>query len=285
MRILRKRRLWLLVFALLATAAYVHQAMPPPFPTQADASRDGVERRSYSLPGSPIKISYLRNGDVSGRRVIFVHGTPGSAIQFERYLAAVPKDAEFIAIDRPGFGQSNPDMAVTSLSEQAKALQPLLVERKGAWPILVGHSLGGPIVARAAVDNPGKVGGLLILAGAFDPQQEHVYAIQNVADWAWVRDLLPTMLRNANQELIALKPQLEILAPRLIGIGCTVSVIHGTKDANVPYANVAFIKAHYSAARLTVQTIPGQGHFLPEFERTRIVGTLARLLKAAPKPC
>lgn len=97
--------------------------------------------------------------------------------------------------------------------------------------------------------------------------------------------MLPRALRNANLELMALKGELQKLSPRLAGIGCHVAVIHGTADANVPYANVAFLRTHLTRARLTVETIPGQNHFLPEKEENRIKRTLAGLLDEAPRPC
>lgn len=269
----------------LAFVLIVRDAIAPPWPTEADARRDGVERRHYSVSGRALTVSYLRKGDPAGRRVIFVHGTPGDATQFERYLAAVPHGAEFIAVDRPGFGHSKPKTAVTSLAQQAAALRPLLIDRGGGWPILVGHSLGGPVIAQVAADNPGKVGGLLILAGALDPKLEHVYAIQYGAEWPGVRDLLPAALRNSNRELIALKGELEKLAPRLARIRCHVAVVHGTSDAEVPYANVAFIKTNFAAAHLSIETVPRQNHYLPENEKARIDQSIATLLRDAPKPC
>ena len=86
--------------------------------------------------------------------MILVHGTPGDATAWTDYLETPIDGAEMIAVDRPGFGCSTPRTAVPSLEAQARALEPLLVERGGAWPILVGHSQGGPIIVRTAIDYP-----------------------------------------------------------------------------------------------------------------------------------
>jgi pimeloyl-ACP methyl ester carboxylesterase len=280
-----KKRWWILGVAVAVPLGVVGHWGPPLSPGEADAAHDHVERRSYQIPESGLKVSYLRKGERSGRRVIFVHGTPGDALEWEGYLATVPHGVEMLAVDRLGFGASEPDKAVTSLAEQAAALKPLLINQGGGWPILVGHSLGGPVVGQLAADNPGKVGGLLILAGSFDPGQEHIYAIQYAGEWSAIRSILPNSLRNANRELIALKGELETLAPRLAGIRCHVAVIHGTSDSQVPYANVAFQRSHLTNARLTVETIPGQNHFLPQNEAARIGRTLTDLLREVPKPC
>lgn len=249
----------------LVVAAY---AFMPPIPDMKGPDKDAIAqlpRSSYTVPGMPgVSVSYLHAGDPAGRRVIFVHGTPGDAADWGEYLLHVPAGFEYIAIDRPGFGESKPTNSMPSLEKQAAAIEPLLVERDGQWPVLVGHSLGGPVVVQTAADYPGKVGGLLVLAGALDPGQEHVQTIQWIGNWPVVRWLLPRPLRDANQELIPLKGQLQQLEPKLAGIRCPIEILHGTKDHLVPYANVAFMQAHFrSNPDVHVMTIPNQDHFLP----------------------
>ena len=257
----------------------------PDTPGPDDVTRSGIERGSYRVPGSPLRVSFLRKGDPAGRRVIFVHGTPGSAQGWARLLARPPAGVDLIAVDRPGFGATIPPGPVASLADQAAALAPLLTEQGGDWPILVGHSLGGPIIAQAALDHPGRVGGLLILAGSFDPALEHVYAVQRLAEWPGLRAALPQALRNANVELMALKPQLETLAPRLQQLRCRVAVVHGTKDAQVPYANVRFLQLRVAGARLSVRTLPGVNHFLPWNSQTIVEATIAELLAEVAGRC
>jgi pimeloyl-ACP methyl ester carboxylesterase len=256
----------------------------PDTPRADEVARSGVERGAYDVPGARTRVSFLRKGDPAGRRVVFVHGTPGSADGWARFLADPPRGTELIAVDRPGFGATVPPGAVTSLKGQAAALAPLLVERDGRWPILVGHSLGGPIVAQAALDHPGRVGGLVILAGSFDPALEHVYGVQRMGEWPGVRSLLPRALRNANLELMALRPELEALGPRLRNLRCRVAVVHGTEDAQVPYANVAFLRPRLTAARLSVRTLRGADHFLPWNRQALVEETIAGVLADA-SPC
>lgn len=256
----------------------------PETPTAADAVRDRLTRTSYAAGG--LTVSMVSRGPKAARRIIFIHGTPGSALAWERYIAAPPPGVEAIAIDRPGFGATLPVGAVTSLRAQAAAIAPLLVRRDGHLPILVGHSLGGPIAAQVAVDNPGRVGGLLILAGSFDPAVEETWAIQYAGEWPLIRSILPTALRSANRELMALKPELEALAPRLAALRCPVRVIHGTKDDNVPYSNVAFLRAQLPAtADFALTTLPGQNHFIVWNEEPRVRAVLAAMLAGDAKPC
>jgi pimeloyl-ACP methyl ester carboxylesterase len=252
----------------------------PPAPQASAEQIAAIPRASYRAPAG-YDISYLRGGNEAARRVIFVHGTPGAADGWGEFVANVPNGFEYVAVDRPGFGRSGPERAVVPLQEQAAALAPLLVEKGGGWPILVGHSLGGPIVARLAADQPGKVGALVILAGSLDPGLEQVHWAQPVGEWPGVRSMLPRTLRNANLELMGLKPHLEALAPLLERIECPVLIVHGTADKLVPYANVRFMKARFARAELEVTTIREGDHFLPWNRQGEIRSAILRAVEAS----
>ena len=264
-----------------ALIALLGSCGPPSLPKETKAAIKKLPRDSYGvqIPDAGT-VSYLYGGDRNGRRVIWVHGTPGEADGFGEFLLNVPKGYEYISIDRPGFGKSEPRGSVPSLERQAQAIAPLLERRNGQWPILVGHSLGGPIIAQVAADYPGKVGGLLILAGALDPGQEKVLIIQRFAQWGGARWMVPRMMKNSNQELIPLKGQLQALEPKLASIKVPIGIVHGTKDTLVPYANVPFMQAHFTGAGpLDIVTLQGENHFLPWKDQQVIKDALARLMQ------
>jgi len=217
--------------------------------------------------------------------VIFIHGTPGSADGWSDYLLNVPDGFDYVAVDRPGFGASGPRGSVPSLGDQAAALAPLLVSRRGRLPILVGHSLGGPIAAQIAADYPGKVGALVIVAGSLDPELEQIHWAQPLGEWVGLRALLPRAMRNANQELLALKPHLEALAPRLVTLNCPVVIVHGTADRLVPYANVAFMQKMMTSIRPRVITLEKRDHFLPWKEADEVRNAIALAAESAAGRC
>jgi pimeloyl-ACP methyl ester carboxylesterase/membrane protein DedA with SNARE-associated domain len=251
-------RLWSAISVVLAAAACTTPRAGAP-----DADVEALRRTLGA--GAPLNttLSYLVAGNPAGPRLILVHGTPGQATGWVDYLLDPPPGLEVVALDRPGFGRSGPDRAVATLGAQAAAVVALLPV-DGRPVVLLGHSLGGPVIARVAAEHPTRVHALVLLAGSLDPAQETIHPAQRVGAWGPVRCLLPRAIRNANAELMALKPELEALAPMLPRIRAKVVIVHGTLDDLVPMANVPFIEARLTGARC-VRTIrlEGRNHFLP----------------------
>lgn len=238
-------------------------------------------RRSLSLHGlaqggPPVTVSYLVAGDPAAARLILVHGTPGAADGWADFLADPPPGLEVVALDRPGFGDSGPEGAVTALGDQAEAVAALL-PGDGRPAILLGHSLGGAVAALAAARHPERVGALILLAASLDPGLERIHPLQHVGAWAPVRAVLPRPIRNANAELLALKPELEALRPELALVRCPVLIVHGTEDDLVPFSNVAYAEAHLTGAcRVETVVLDGADHFLPWNAAPTVRAAIAR---------
>jgi pimeloyl-ACP methyl ester carboxylesterase len=221
------------------------------------------ELRRTVVSAAGVPTSHLAAGDPTGVRLLLVHGTPGSALGWADYLLQPPAGFDVTAVDRPGFGESGPAAAVTSLAAQAAAVAALL-PRDGRPAVVLGHTLGGAVAARVAAEHPDRVDALVLLAAALDPALERVHPLQRVGQWPPVRALLPRALRNANAELLALKAELASLTGLLGRIRCPVFIVHGTADDLVPPANVAYAQRHLrGAAQVTTRLLPGHDHFLP----------------------
>lgn len=266
MRLFRYRRsglrtAWrsLLIAGAGCVAFVIYLAVAP----RGGRNEDAALHRDFLDLDDDAAVSYLRSGDPGAPRVIYVHGTPGSAAAWEAYLRDPIVGFESIAIDRFGFGESKPDGPVPSLKEQARAIAPFLVERDGRWPILVGHSFGAPIICRAAADYPGRVGGLVLVCGSMDPALEKVAWYQHAAEFWFIPRLLPRGIRNANRELFAFKQELEELRPLLAGISCPIVIIHAKNDWLVEVANVGFMRKSFPEDRIFDEIILQTGnHFL-----------------------
>jgi pimeloyl-ACP methyl ester carboxylesterase len=131
-------------------------------------------------------------------------------------------------------------------------------------------------VCQAALDFPGKVGGIAILAGALSPELEQVYWYQRVADFAFVPWLLPHIVTTSNREMLPLKRELESLSARLPDIACPVVIMHGQKDMLVPFANVAYMQQKIPADRIKdLIVLPDENHFLPWTAESTIRSAIA----------
>ncbi|MCY4192370.1 MAG: alpha/beta hydrolase [Rhodospirillaceae bacterium] len=284
----------MLVLLIMIGVANIISACSIPGPKAAKNEIAGLQEVTWQVAadstmvkgGEGFRMSARIAGNSQGRRIIFIHGTPGQASGWADYLLTVPEDLEYIAIDRPGFGKSGPVGAIVSLKRQAAAIEHLLVRRGGRWPIIVGHSLGGPIAARAAADFPSKVGGLIILAGSLDPALEKIELIQKIVRIFALDRLLPRRMRNANLELLGLQPELKSLQVKLGGIKCPLTIIHGTKDTLVPYSNVSFMQRKMKAAQpQKVLRLDGKMHFLPWLEKPAIDQAIGEMARWTTKSC
>jgi len=231
-------------------------------------------------------INYLHVGDEHLPLVVFVHGSPGSLSAFIHFMAdtALLKRAQLISVDRAGFGESNFGNAEKSLQNQALYLRPILEKYKNNKPvILVGHSLGGPVIVRMAMDYQSMVDGLVIVAGSLDPELE--------PNETWFRAplatpflswLLPRSFRASNFEIYKLKPELQKMLPLWKNITCSVKIIQGKKDGLVSPANADFAKKMLVNASSTDFIIKeDMSHFVPwehpELIRTAILNLLMEL--------
>jgi pimeloyl-ACP methyl ester carboxylesterase len=230
------------------------------------------------------EIHYVETGDTTHPLVLFVHGSPGSMDAFFHFLVdttLLPK-ALLISTDRPGFGYSNFGVAEPSLKKQALALKPILEKYANNKPrILVGHSLGGPLIVKMAMEYPDLIDGLIIVAGSIDPELE--------PNEVWFRApfatpflswLLPRSLRSSNEEIYALKPELEEMIPYWKNVTCPVIVIQGKVDELVPYENINFARKMLINAPVEFVIKDDMNHFVPwsdpDLIRTAVLKMLAK---------
>jgi len=217
-----------------------------------------------TTPSGVVRYVVLENPHLP--TVVFIHGTPGSWDNFARLMAnpALLERAQLVALDRPGFGGSQPGRAEPSLKRQAVAVAAVVNEvTPGGSALLVGHSLGAPIAARVAIDFPALASGLIMVAPSIDPELEHLWWIQRPADWPLFAWLVPSDLRTCNRELLPLRDELEELLPHWSEIRVPVTVIQGEDDSLVPAANADFAQRHLTQAPLVVERLQGVDHFIP----------------------
>lgn len=209
-------------------------------------------------------IHYTHTGKEGKPLFIFLHGSPGSSSAFIDYLAdtSLSSHIQMISVDRPGNGFSDFGKAVASFEEQARLLQPLMERHKASKIILAGHSLGGPIICRMAMDYPKQVDGLLILAGSIDPELEPKEPWRKPMNTALLRWILPKSFRVSNVEILTAKQELYKMMPLWETITIPVVVMQGKKDSLVPKGNADFAeKMLTNSKEVDIQILEKENHF------------------------
>ena len=213
------------------------------------------------------KINYLVVGNDQLPLVIFVHGSPGSLSAFIDFMAdsILLERAQLISVDRPGFGESNFGYGEKSLKRQAQVLKPILEKYKSGRPIfLVGLSLGGPVIARMAMDYPELIDGLIIVAGSIDPDLEpNETWFRAPLATPFLRWILPRSFRASNQEIYHLKPELQEMLPLWAKVKIRTIVIQGKKDVLVDPGNADFAKKMLTNAPVELVLVDDMNHFVP----------------------
>ncbi|CAN5884506.1 alpha/beta fold hydrolase [soil metagenome] len=211
-------------------------------------------------------LHYAVSGSDSLPTLIFVHGSPGSWMNYMIYMcnSALRHKFRMVSIDRPGFGYSDFGKAM-HLQDQCNIILPLLRTLKNERPMyLCGHSMGGPVVVQLAATAPELFKTLIIASGSIDVMQEKKEIWRRVMAVRPLYWLLPGAFGPSNTELLYLKKDLVPLQQEFKKITCNVHFIHGDEDTWVPIENIAYgIQMMVNAKSIAADTIHGADHMIP----------------------
>ncbi|PRX54762.1 alpha/beta fold hydrolase [Flagellimonas meridianipacifica] len=232
--------------------------------TAAFFNEKNVEYISNTVEIDGNKVHYVQTGKPDAPTLVFIHGSPGSWDAYKNYLVDSTLSSKFriIAPDRPGFGKSGFRRSA-SLAEQSAILNQIFKKMDNGKPIsLIGHSYGGPLIVKMALDAP-LYDNLVILAGALDPKAEKPEKWRVPLTWIPLKYLVPGALKPSNDELWLLKKELKELEPSLNELRTKTLIIHGKKDKLVPYSNVPFMVENFkNVDSLKVVTLENENHFI-----------------------
>ena len=255
-------------------------------------SEESVTAAFNAVPYEPIEdvldykgqpIHFIELGDPAKPTVLFVHGSPGSWDNFYRHMTTprLLEHARVIAITRPGYGKSGGGTYEPSLEKQAAAILHVLDHRSPDQPaVLFGHSYGGPVVARMAMDAPDRVASLVLAAASIAPDLEKTLWYQIPASVPPIRWFVPPDLNVCNLEILALKDELEAMMPLWQHITVPVTVIHGDQDTLVPVANADFAERMLVNAPITMKRFDSMDHFFIWSQENLVIDSLLELLRA-----
>ena len=148
--------------------------------------------RGRELDG--LTLHYVAEG--RGPPVLLVHGLGGFAESWRHNLPELGRQARVYALDLPGFGQSaKPLLRPYSLGFFVGALEGVRRALALTRPTLIGHSLGGAVVAAYALAYPNQVDRLVFIGAVvpgFDYRPAWIYRLLSAPG---IGELLAQLLR------------------------------------------------------------------------------------------
>jgi pimeloyl-ACP methyl ester carboxylesterase len=118
-----------------------------------------------SVDGIPIHSS----SDGKGPALVFVHGWTCDSTSWAAQVPAFDKKYQVITLDLPGHGKSgSPKDGKLSMDLFARAVEAVRVEAKAQQVVLIGHSMGAPVIRQYAHLYPDRVAGLVAVDGPLD---------------------------------------------------------------------------------------------------------------------
>jgi pyruvate dehydrogenase E2 component (dihydrolipoamide acetyltransferase) len=244
-----------------------------------------------------IRVRYARQGG-GDRTVVLVHGFGGDLDNWLFNLGPLTEQAEVVAVDLPGHGQSELTLPGASVEALAAFVVAFLDELGLDTVDLVGHSLGAAIASNIALDQPGRVTSVALLAPAgFGPEIDAGY-LDGFVSAKTKRELKPVLgrlfadERLVNRTLVdgvlrykrldgvdALLAELrdgvfaggqQVALPgrRLGETGVPVLVVWGAADQVIPSSH-----AEHAPAGATVAVLDDAGHMV-QMEKASDVNAL-----------
>jgi len=232
--------------------------------------------KEYSISAGNRNIFFVTSGCLKNHNkiLIFIHGSPGGWNDYSFYL----KDKDLrnvfciVSLDRPGFGLSGSDISVADLQTQSDLIRvaiehflkdQILIHQSKPKLILVGHSYGGPIAAKVALDIGYPKEALFLLSSSMDFRLEEVRWYNRLASFFFVKFFLPKEIINSNDEMIPLKWQLAEWDDIWKFIDFQVISIHGKDDFLVPFENVEYMRKKINPNRFQTVELEDENHFIP----------------------
>ena len=261
-----------------------------------------------------VKINYIEQG-AGDEAVIFVHGFSAASGNWRWVLERLPKEYHAYAIDQRGHGQSDKPGSY-QLAELAEDIYGFSRELGIGRFTYVGHSMGGTLGLRFALDHPDMLKASM-LVGHFPvhewmtpDMQAPILAMTGTSDYPSAMKVMfgsPEMIRGVLGSMFATPPSEELmnemieyamvtdpeaivacftwmlssgLEPRLGDIRVPTLIVVGAKDPSSPDASKRDANA-IKGGRF--ELFEDAGHFIPIESPQKFVDLLVNIIEDVSK--
>ncbi len=192
--------------------------------------------------------------------IFFVHGSPGSSMDFQRYLkdSTLNSLANIISYDRIGYGPERTGEVLNTLEEEVDLLHQLIQGMDISRVVMVGYSYGGTVIMASNLNYMKKIA----LAASVKGDLEPMFWAMNLYRWKLTRPLIPKVFRGASIEKFRHITELGKFEKRWGLSPSQVLSIHGKEDFIVPFENSIFLQRLLGKAKFSLIPIEEGNHSL-----------------------
>lgn len=234
-----------------------------------------------------------------GETILCLHGSGGNGAVFAELMAALSREHSPLAIDLPGHGRSGGLDSLGSIERMAAFVGAFLDKWGIARAVLLGHSMGGAVALRLALERPACARALVLCASAPRFTGAAVPAVTRVVEGkdrrpffreAYSPKASPDVLRRGFLEDLKTDPRAllgDLLACRdfdadaeLGRVAAPTLVVVGEDEDPSMRAGSERLAAGIRGA--TLCRVAAAGHMLPLEQPEALAGAVCELLRTLP---
>jgi pimeloyl-ACP methyl ester carboxylesterase len=232
----------------------------------------------------------------TGRPIVLIHGFgPSISVSWGLNIDTLRRSRQVIALDLPGFGESEEPRVEFSVGYLSRFLNHFLYALDAKQVAIVGHSLGANVATRFAIDHPDRTSALILVAGLgplslpvslrlatvhfidkllrrSNEQLARRFASSLFFNKQLVTDELVRELLNEAEAQRAASPRPQFWSllnygfsnDELEGITAPTLLMHGAKDDLIPVGHSVKASALIKGSEL--QILPNCGHWVQREE-------------------
>lgn len=155
-----------------------------------------------------------------GRDLVLIHGASGSARDFTSgFMQRLTDRYRVIAVDRPGFGWSEPAMEGTGIHEDARLIRGAAAALGARRPIVLGHSYGGAVALAWAEDAPETMAALVLVSAPSHGWDTPLSTFYRLTSMPWLRRIIVPLVTAWVPDSVVRAATAEVFAPNPVPDG------------------------------------------------------------------